>query len=170
MAGAARAGHTRDDPGPRTHYDDVEHHTSPDRMTATEARGDTTRLTLSRLLSAVFVVALVALTLPAEAHHRPGHEGGPTPTATPAPVPTPTPAPTQEPTPTPAPTPTPSPPQPPDIGSSVECIRTALQNVDVDLDPFGCLKPICPPNPVWLVFELAGFALQVANCTLGDPT
>jgi hypothetical protein len=73
------------------------------------------RKRLSFALVAVVLPALMLLSaLPATAHHRPGHLGGPpaaTPTPTPVPsqTPTPTPSPTPEPTPTPTPTPEPTP-------------------------------------------------------------
>jgi hypothetical protein len=84
---------------------------------------DDHHLVMKRIAAALMAIALVmALCVPAAAHHRPGHSGGPptptptveptaTPTAAPTPTPTVTPTATPEPTPppTPAPTPTPDP-------------------------------------------------------------
>ncbi len=111
---------------------------------------------LSKLLSVGFVVAMVALSIPAQAHHRSDHRGGPTPSPTPTPLPTPTP----EPTPAPTPTPTPSPSPPPTIGSPVGCTMAAVESPPALL-PY-CSEYGCHVS-AW-AFSYVGFVARLVRC------
>lgn len=113
----------------------------------------------ARVVLAMMTAALMALSVPALAHHRPDHQGGPRPTESTSPSPIETsPTATTSPSASPIATVPPVPPIPPIPRPSPDagCVVDALGNsLPIGGDPpMSSLKPFAPLNVITAVFCL----------------